>query len=120
MKVQNRYTSPIALPGGQIIPPGKVVAVQNWDKLTSVPIIKTWLKAGVLIAIGDEPGGPAAQEVRAARNPIRPNDLTVKSVLEMATNGTPFQTFKAAAAQVLGEEVPARKAEIVKVLKTKV
>lgn len=44
------------------------------------------------------------------------NTKTVAEVLAMADDGTPFMTFRSAAAKVLGDACPAKKPEIVAAL----
>lgn len=45
------------------------------------------------------------------------NKVVVAEVIAMADDGTPFLTFKAEAAKLLGDAIPAKKAEILDALK---
>jgi hypothetical protein len=54
----------------------------------------------------DEPGDTIVEHI----------SKTVAEVLAMADDGTPFMTFKSAAAKVLGDACPAKKDEIVAAL----
>lgn len=55
--VTNTSRSPLGLPRGPIIDPGKTVRVNDWDKKESNIVVQAWLKAGALTVEAVEDDG---------------------------------------------------------------
>lgn len=100
--VKSHYVSPLGLPNGIEIAPGRTVRVDDWNKIRDHHVVKAWLAAeAISVEDDDEPADGA---------------LSPADVLAMAADGTPFMTFKSAAAKLLGDATPDKKAEIVAAL----
>lgn len=57
--IRNTNRSPVALPGHGLIDPGKEAEVRNWSALQDNPIIRAWVKAGILLVVSEDPkSGP--------------------------------------------------------------
>lgn len=105
--VTNHHESPLGLPRGPVIEPGRSVKVDNWHVLRNHVVVKAWLAAEV-ISVEDGEEEPVHQDDGAS--------LPAADVLAMAEDGTPFMSFKSAAAKLLGDAIPAKKAEIIAAL----
>lgn len=101
--VTSHYVSPLGLPNGVEIPAGRTVRVDDWHIIRDHHVVKAWLAAEAISVEGDD-----GKQVDDAKSPAE--------VLAMATDGTPFMTFKSAAAKLLGDATPDKKADIVSAL----
>lgn len=66
MLVKNTHSTPLALPGQQVIPALGELAVRDWDKIKKLPVIAAWLKAGVLVEGDSLPPSPLLAPDREA------------------------------------------------------
>lgn len=46
--IRSKHTSPLGLPRGPVIEPGKSVRVGNWHVLRAHPVVSAWIAAGVI------------------------------------------------------------------------
>lgn len=104
-KITSHYESPLGLPNGVEIAPGRTVKVDNWHILRDHHVVKAWLAVKAISAEDDDDDDPVDDE------PKSPAD-----VIAMAADGTPFMTFKSAAAKLLGDGTPDKKADIIAAL----
>lgn len=55
MLITNHHKTALALPGGIHLPPGVQTPVHNWDRVGQLPVVKAWVKAGILSVAGTAP-----------------------------------------------------------------
>lgn len=72
--VTSNHTSPLGLPRGPVILPGRSVKVDNWHVLKNHAVVSSWLAAGV-ISVDD--GGAEAEPAPVAV-PVAPDDAVAK------------------------------------------
>lgn len=65
--IRSKHTSPLGLPRGPVIEPGKSVRVGNWHVLRAHPVVSAWLAAGVIEEVAE---GPAAAAPEPAPAPV--------------------------------------------------
>lgn len=70
--VTSNHTSPLGLPRGPVIQPGRSVKVDNWHVLRNHAVVRAWLAAGVLSV---EDG--SAEPVKAEPAPVAVSDDAV-------------------------------------------
>lgn len=113
VRLINRHKGPLGLPGAGIIPHKGSIAIEDgaWLVLRRHPIVARWLSAGVIAVKEDaEDAAPVVEPVSGPEAP------TASDVLKMASDGTPFPTFKSAASKLLGDATPSTKVEIIEAL----
>lgn len=120
MRITSHYKmGPLGLPRGPVIPVGESVELDDdrWDWLKDHPTVAVWLEAGVITAGDSEPVEKKSRDVDPPEDDDDADEKpNVDNVLEMASDGTPFATFKAEAAKLLGDDTPSKKADIVAAL----
>jgi hypothetical protein len=70
--VTSNHTSPLGLPRGPVILPGRSVKVDNWYVLRNHAVVRSWLAAGVLSV---EDG--SAEPVKAEPAPVAAHDADI-------------------------------------------
>lgn len=55
MLVTNNHKTALALPGGIHLSPGVQTPVHNWERLSALPVVKAWVKAGILSVAATAP-----------------------------------------------------------------
>lgn len=118
--IKSNHTSPLGLPGGPIIPPGGTVSVERWRFIKNSYAVQAWLAAKVIEEVGNEerataPVQPAPVLKGTAGDPTADLPKTAAEVLAMADK-VHFQTFKAEAVKVLGDDAPSKKEELIAAL----
>jgi hypothetical protein len=63
MKVTNNHSGPLGLPGGQELLSKVSTHVDGWDEIKENAVVKSWLKAGILVE--DAPDAVVPVEVPA-------------------------------------------------------
>lgn len=125
--VKSNHKSPLGLPRGPVIMPGKAVKVDvpgygRFLRMHSVG--SAWLAANVIeiedeaedhATAPDQPQNPAPVTTDGDSDPAADQPKTAAEVLSMADK-VHFQTFKAEAVKVLGEGAPSNKAELIAAL----
>ena len=122
--IKSNHTGPLGLPRGPVVEPGKSVKVDvpGYDRFLRLHAVgSAWLAAGVIeIVSGEEratapvPAAPPAQNGTSG-DPNADLPKTAAEVLSMADK-VHFQTFKAEAIKVLGEDAPSNKADLIAAL----
>lgn len=115
--IKSNHTSPLGLPRGPVIEPGKSVKVDvpGYARFLRMHNVgRTWLDAGV-IEILDEERATAPDNPPDGSQPPADQPKTAAEVLAMADK-VHFQTFKAEAVKVLGEGAPSNKADLIAAL----
>jgi len=116
--IKSNHSGPLGLPRGPVIEPGKSVKVDvpGYGRFLRMHAVgRAWLAAGVIEIVGEERAtapDPSQQQGQQG-DPDQPK--TAAEVLAMADK-VHFQTFKAEAAKLLGDEMPSKKDEIVAAL----
>jgi hypothetical protein len=112
VRLINRHKGPLGLPGAGIIPHKGSIVIEDgaWLMLRRHSIVARWLSAGV-IAVKED-----AEDAAPSAAPVIEGAPTASDVLKMASDGTPFPTFKAAASKLLGDATPSTKVEIIEAL----
>lgn len=124
--IKSNHTGPLGLPRGPVIEPGKSVKVDQpgYGRFLRMHAVGgAWLAAGVIEIVGEKelstkpapvaPPSPVPNGTAGDPNADQPK--TAAEVLAMA-NEVHFQTFRTEAAKLLGDDVPAKKADIVAAL----
>lgn len=113
--VKSNHSGPLGLPRGPVINPGASVKVDapGYDRFLRMHAVgRAWLAAGVIEIVEERATAPV-QQPQGGGDPDQPK--TAAEVLAMADK-VHFQTFKAEAAKVLGDNMPSKKDEIVAAL----
>lgn len=64
--VTNTCKQPLGLPSGIVVPPGATVAVPSWEADAQNKVVKSWLRARVLVVGGATPPAPEPDPVEDA------------------------------------------------------
>lgn len=117
--VKSNHDGPLGLPRGPVIEPGKSVKVDlpGYGRFLRLHAVgSVWLAAGVIEIVGDDEPATApdpSQQQGQQGDPDQPK--TAAEVLAMADK-VHFQTFKAEAAKLLGDDMPSKKDDIIAAL----
>lgn len=104
----NTPRTPLGLPGGLVIEPGKTVPVPNWTAIKDNHVVKAWVKSKLLTVSGEE-----AAPVQAAQQAVGDEKETILAKLEALgikkDKRTSLEKLKAALAEA--EKQAAQQAE---------
>jgi hypothetical protein len=114
--IKSNHTGPLGLPRGPVVEAGKSVNVDipGYDRFLRLHSVgSAWLAAGVIEIVGTKELATKPEDEGGGDGDDQPK--TAAEVLAMA-NEVHFQTFKTEAAKLLGDDMPAKKADIVAAL----